>query len=251
MEKKKKIILITIGLIVLLLLLGFFGYKSYLIFKEYHDAAEEYQELKEANTIVIDTKEEPTLLVDFAKLSAINPEVVAWIRFEEPEIINYPIVQAKDNEKYLVTTFEGVENGAGCIYMDAENAKDFSDRNTFIYGHYRKNGHMFGALRKYKDENYCKNHSEFEIYTPDGMKSKYKIFATTIVNSSSDSYRRVYVNDEEFQKYIDMVKELSLYKSEVEVAGQSNVVSLSTCMNVRSDERLLIHAVRTSQEKVN
>ena len=136
-----------------------------------------------------------SIQVDFEKLSKVNSDICAWIRFEEPAVINYPIVQGEDNEKYLTTTFEGVENGAGCLYIDADNNGDFSDKNTFIYGHYIKNGHMFGSLGKYKDEEYYNKHSFFDIYTPDGKMGRYLIFAVTVVNASSDSYKKVYVND--------------------------------------------------------
>ena len=44
--------------------------------------------------------------VDFDKLKAINPDTIGWIRFSpEPSVINYPIVQGADNDKYLHQTF--------------------------------------------------------------------------------------------------------------------------------------------------
>ena len=232
------------------MLLIFVGYKAYEILSEYHEAAKEYKEIQEIALGDSDTdkKDESSMVIDFAKLLEINPEVVAWIRFEQPDVINYPIVQGEDNKKYLTTTFEGADNGAGCIYMDADNAKDFSDKNTFIYGHYKKNGHMFGSLGKYKEAEYYTKHPYFDIYTPDGVKSRYQIFAVTVVDSSSDSYKKVYVNEEEYKNYIHMIQELSLYETGVEVTEDSYIVSLSTCTNVRIEERLVIHGVRISQD---
>ena len=249
-DKKKKSILYHAVLIILVVSGVFFGYKTYGILSEYYKAAKEYREIQEIAIKEVECEEESeekNIAVNFEELARINPDIVAWIRFEEPSIINYPIVQGANNQKYLTTTFEGAENGAGCLYMDANNTGDFSDRNTFIYGHYKKNGHMFGSLGKYKDESYYKNHPFFDIYTPDGVKSRYRIFAVTVVDSDSDSYRKVYVNEEEYHNYLSMVKQLSLYETDVQVTGDASIVSLSTCTNVSRDERLLIHAVRINQ----
>ena len=40
-------------------------------------------------------------------------------------------------------------NFAGTIFIDYENSRDFSDCNTFVYGHNMKNGSMFAQLKKY------------------------------------------------------------------------------------------------------
>ena len=249
--KKTKLIVIDVTLFILAPLLIFVGYKAYVLLSEYLQAAQEYREIQNIaiGELRMDEKKEASIVIDFTKLAEINPEIVGWIRFEKPEVINYPIVQGKDNEKYLTSTFEGTENGAGCIYMDAENSGDFSDRNTFIYGHYKKNGHMFGSLGKYKDAEYFAKHPYFEIYTSNGEKNTYQIFAVTVVDSSSDSYKKVYVNDEEYKNYIQMIQKLSLYETGVKVKEDSYIVSLSTCTNVRIEERLVIHGVRISQEQ--
>ena len=62
--------------------------------------------------------------------------------------MNYPIVQAADNDKYLHLTYEGNYNFAGTIFIDYENSSDFNDCNTLVYGHNMKNGSMFGQLKK-------------------------------------------------------------------------------------------------------
>lgn len=244
-QKNKKIFVVNMLIILVVLALIFVGYKVYRSFMEDTQAIQEYTELQKN---VIDD-EDHKMVLDFAKLSEINPEVVGWIHFEEPSVINYPIVQGEDNDKYLTMSFEGKQNGAGCIYMDADNKSDFSDKNTFVYGHNRRNGHMFGALTNYKDVEYFRNHPQFEIYTPDGYKSTYQIFSVTIVDSASDSYKRVYVNEKEYSNYIDMVKKLSIYDTGVEVTEDSYIVSLSTCTNVRIEERLIIHGVKINQEQ--
>lgn len=101
--KKTKLIVINVALFILVPLLIFVGYKAYTILSEYMRAAQEYREIQDVaiDEIRTDEKDEASIVVDFSKLEEINPEVVGWIRFEEPKIINYPIVQGKDNKKYL------------------------------------------------------------------------------------------------------------------------------------------------------
>ena len=250
-KKNKKIIAIDILISLIAVALLFTGYKVYRTFKDDKEAIKEYEKIQgiAIDDSETDENEETSIVVDFAKLSEMNSQIVAWIHFEEPSVINYPIVQGEDNEKYLKTSFEGKENGAGCIYMDAHNKKNFDDKNTFIYGHNRRNGHMFGSLMNYKDEGYYKSHPYFEIYTPDGYRTRYQIFSVSEVGVSSENYKRVYVNETEYSDYIDMIRKTSLYETEVEVAKDSNIVSLSTCTNVRMEERLIIHGVRIKQEQ--
>ena len=41
-----------------------------------------------------------------------------------------------DNEYYLTHLADGTYNRNGCLFVDCENAFDFSDDNTLIYGHH-------------------------------------------------------------------------------------------------------------------
>lgn len=197
-------------------------------------------------------KIEPEVIfrVDFNKLFSINKDTVGWIRFKNPSIISYPVVRAEDNDKYLKTTFEGKKNSAGTIFMDTTNRGDFSDRNTFIYGHNMKNGTMFGQLRKYKSESFYRANPYFYIYTPDGKEHTYQIFSVAIVDETSDSYQRMYANSMEFEEYLQKIKARSRYNTGVEVNKDSKIITLSTCTNVTPTQRLLIHAVKISEKVV-
>jgi len=243
--------------IILVIAIGVFlfsGYKLYEIFSEYNKGTTEYdniQELVIQKKPIQDSEEETgevAFTVDFEKLKEINSEVVAWIRFEEPSQISYPVVKGPDNSKYLKTTFEGNTNAAGTLFVDVDNSGDFTDRNTFIYGHNMKNGSMFGQLRKYKNKDFGKEHPYFYIYTPDGKETTYQVFAVSVVKDTSESYRKWYNTDEEFLDYIKYIRSISGYKTDVEVGVDSKIVSLSTCTNVSDDERLLVHGVKVSEK---
>lgn len=254
-RRKKRTMRQMLSNLVLVIAVGVFlfsGFKLYGIFSEYHKGESEYDSLKDIaiQTSVPEVSEEipEEFKVDFEKLKGINPDVVGWIRFDEPSQISYPVVKGPDNDKYLNTTFEGKRNAAGALFMDEHNQGDFSDENTFIYGHNMKNGSMFGQLRKYKTKSFCEENPYFYIYTLDGKVSTYQVFSVCIVKDISRSYVKQYSNAEDFEGYIDYIRGISRYSVDVEVTGESQIVSLSTCTNVSDDERLLVHGVKVNEK---
>ena len=254
-RKKKKgrsNIVSNIILVIAIVVFAVSAYKLYGIFSEYNKGDKEYQKIQDLviNTEKKDDTKEETFSVDFEKLLEMNSDVVGWIRFDEPSEINYPVVQGRDNEEYLKRTFEANTNKLGTLFVDVNNPGDFSGRNTFIYGHNMKNGSMFAQLLKYKDDSFYKEHPYFYIYTPDGKVRTYEIFSAGVVKDTSDSYIMDYADDAAFQTYIDYIKQQSAYPTSTEVTTASKIVSLSTCTNVRDDERFLVHGVMIKEEAV-
>ena len=78
------------------------------------------------------------------------------------------MTQAEDNDYYLRHLYDGTYNKAGCLFADYENKKDFSDRNTIIYGHNMRDGSMFASLNEYKEQSYYDSHPQMYLVTPDG-----------------------------------------------------------------------------------
>ena len=101
---------------------------------------------------------------------------------------------------------------------------------------------MFSQLSEYASEEFCKEHPYFYIYTPEG-EFKYQVFSAGTVKDTAENYNLTYLNDEEFSSYLQICKESSNYQVDVEVNGQSRIVSLSTCTNVNDDERFLLQGV--------
>ena len=242
----------NIILVIAIVVFAVSAYKLYGIFSEYNKGDKEYQKIQDLviNTEKKDDTKEEAFSVDFEKLLEMNSDVVGWIRFDEPSEINYPVVQGRDNEEYLKRTFEANTNKLGTLFVDVNNPGDFSGRNTFIYGHNMKNGSMFAQLLKYKDDSFYKEHPYFYIYTPDGKVRTYEIFSAGVVKDTSDSYIMDYADDAAFQTYIDYIKQQSAYPTSAEVTTASKIVSLSTCTNVRDDERFLVHGVMIQEEAV-
>ena len=170
-KQKKHSIITTVILVIALVVFAVSAFQLVRIFKGYQDGENEYRELADLAV----TEEDDRFRVDFDSLWEINPDVVAWIRFDEPAVINYPVVQGDDNEEYLHKTFQGYDNTVGTIFVNVGNNPDFNDRNTIVYGHYMYNGTMFNDLEKYKDEEFYRQYPYFYIYTPDGAEITYQI----------------------------------------------------------------------------
>ena len=186
------------------------------------------------------TEDSGEFTVDFAGLKELNPDCIGWIRFENIDI-SYPIMQGEDNEYYLKHTFEGQAVTAASIFMDANNHSDFTDQNTFIYGHNMKDKTMFGKLNDYKDEEFYKENPYFYIYTPDTLR-EYKIFAVY----NSDPQGPVYtinMNEEEIKEFAKECSERSMYPTGVDVSNASQIVTLSSCEATDYNYRLVVQGV--------
>ena len=221
-------------------------YQLVMTLVPYYTGGQEYDQIRDLAITAEDNGE--GFSVDFDALLEQNADTVAWIRFDEPSQINYPVVKSADNTDYLTKTFVANDNKLGAIFMDYRNNSDFSDRNTFIYGHHLNvGGEMFSELLQYEDESFCKEHPNFYIYTPDGKVRMYTIFSAGVVKDTADNYNITYESDEAFTEYLNICKESSNYQVDVELNAQSKIVSLSTCTNVRDDERFLVQGVLTEE----
>jgi len=179
------------------------------------------------------------LVVDFDVLTAINKDIVAWISADDG-VINYPVVHGSDNDYYLNHLVDGTVNKNGSIFVDFRHARGFTDRNTFIYGHNMLNGTMFANLSLYGTAGYYEQHRSLELVTPDRSYSL-QVFSGYVTPGNSDIYQLTYRDDEDFAQYLEKVRLLSDFTSDVEVTAQDRIVTLSTCTYDYEDARYILH----------
>lgn len=232
-------------LFILLVMLSFSLYKISSIKKELDTSEKIKEELIELVEIPKIPSEESSFKVNFEELENINPDVVGWIVIEGTQV-NYPIVQSKDNSYYLNHSFDRKWNSLGSIFMDYKSSNDFSDYNTFIYGHHTKNGSMFGELYKYMDESFYKEHPFFYLYTKEG-NFKVEIISAYLDSTESDSYNQVFNSTVEFKKYLTVIKSKSKYSTNVEIdEDEDKLISLYSCsheINRKKSDRYFVHGV--------
>ena len=165
--------------------------------------------------------------VNFTELQGINSDIIGWISIDALNI-SYPIAQAADNDYYLHRTFRREDNFAGCIFLNCDNSRYFTDQNSIIYGHNMKNGSMFGILSRFQDQSVYDSNPYFWIFTPQ-LIYQYRIFACSTVSRAGDPYRTRFMTDE-FQNFIDNSMAGSYINSHgVKPTTADRLVTLSTC----------------------
>lgn len=201
-----------------MLIMVYSGYNIILMAKGYSSDRSVYKQIGEVVGNEFDGN------IDFKELKKMNADVIGWL-YLDGTIINYPVVQGKDNDKYLHTLFDGSSGGAGTLFADCYTKKPFKQFNTIIYGHHMKDHSMFWLLDKFTEKEYAEEHPRFELITPEG---KYHLEVWACVNMASDS--KLYTpNVEDKQAYIDMLRDNAYYTTDVKVKTSDRLVLLSTC----------------------
>ena len=202
------------------------------------EAAEEIPEIPNENWWYEDVH------IDFDALENQNKEIIAWIRFDHQDQvpIDYPVVHAQNNDKYLHTDIHGKSSKAGTLFFEAAVPNPLSDeyRVDIIYGHMMKNGTMFAPLKKYtKQASFYENNPFFTVYAK-GEALRYRIFSVFITKAGSDVYRYGYTkNDKQYQEHIDYLKSHSKVQGAEPDYGH-RILVLSTCAKSNSDDRIVV-----------
>lgn len=252
----------SIILVVALAVIAYSGYQLFMIFKGYHDGRSEYEKIRDIATEEDDgedTKDaadsgdensDDGFSVDFNALKAINSDVIGWIRFApQPETINYPIVKGTDNSEYLHRTFSANENTLGAIFLNYENASDFTDRNSIIYGHRMNDGSMFAHLQDYDTKSFWESNPYFYIYTVDGRKLTYHVVMAGEVSDESSMYQFQFPDDAAYLNFLNAAKSMAFYDTGIQVTTQQKVVTLSTCTRAGDSNRIVVMGVLEKEEK--
>lgn len=235
-KKKKSNLLYKLMMAVLCVIIALCLFNIGKILYGYHEGTKTYNEVqKVAGTEKFDIDN-----VDFDALKKQNEDIKGWL-YSKDTVINYPVVQGKDNDYYLYRMFNREWNGKGSLFIDYRCNKPFKDFNTIIYGHRMKDGSMLHSITKYSDEEYYKKHKTMLLRTPD-KKYKLKIFAIARIPDDSQLYKNVFFSDDEKEAYIDRVKEINETKmDDVEITASDKIVMLSTCTRELDDDRIVVY----------
>lgn len=149
--------------------------------------------------------------------------------------------EGTDNDYYLHRLVNGQKNAGGTLFMDCNNEKTFTDDNTIIYGHHMKNGSMFAGLEKYKEQSYYDAHPVLYLLTPE--KSYRLVVFAGFVTASDSSVYTLQFPDGDRQSWIEKALKQSDFQTDVQVAADEPVVTLSTCDYTYEDARYVVLGV--------
>lgn len=203
------------------------------------------------------------LLTRAQKLLDINPEIVGYLEIPtvdgEP-IVQLPVVQTDNNNKYLDRSFDLQESRAGALFLDwrchfdhveDHRLADYNSENLVVYGHNMADDSMFGTLKYYhKIDDYYSKHpiiyfdSNYETYT-------YKIFSVMILDAEDESETKFdcwnhldFSSEEDFYWFVNEAKRRTIRTNEVDVKYGDQLLTLSTCNTYLGDRGRMVLMAR-------
>jgi sortase B len=195
-------------------------------------------------------------LTDSAKaLLEVNPDTVGWLRIDGTNI-DLPVVQRKSsdgNNYYLKIAFDGSNNKAGTVFLDARDTLTETKRSTnlIFYGHNQKDKTMFGDLSKYKNDlDFYKEHPTV-TFSSNYETDKYKIFAcfVTPVEPTQtrdgvifDYHNFIDLDKNSYAKFIENIELRNEIITTVDVKYGDEFITLSTCSNEFDPSRFVVFA---------
>ncbi len=180
--------------------------------------------------------EETERMIQIKELQKQNDEIIGWLEIGGTKI-NYPVMQAPDNEFYLNHDYKKEKNKQGSLYLDKDYNWSIPSSNLLIYGHNNTlDGSMFADLLKYQEESFYKEHPTFR-FTTANEDVEYEIIAVfksrVYYKNEKNVFRYYYFinakNEQEYNEFIENCKKISLYNTGKSAKYGEQLITLSTC----------------------
>lgn len=166
-----------------------------------------------------------------------------YIRIEDT-VIDFPVMQANDNEYYLNHSPDGRRDICGAVFMDFK--ADENSQNKTIYGHNMGRGRteMFSSLVNYENTDYAKLHQKLIFRNKNGEIEEYILFAAMNFNIS-DLYEFDYMITDfseirgGFDKWAGYIYDNGFY-IDGQISENDSLITLSTCSRKYGENNRLI-----------
>lgn len=168
----------------------------------------------------------PDISVDFDVLRAVNPDAAAWL-YCPGTVIDYPVMRSADYDYYLRHLPDGTYNVNGSLFIDYNNAPDFADKLTVIYGHHMKSGKMFGSLKGYKAQAYFDEHPHMYLYTENGNYRVDLMYGCVI--GAGEWRERAFMFEANLDALLTYAADNTTFISDAQYARGDRIIAMSTC----------------------
>ena len=251
-NKNKRIKLVLLAIFIMAFIAGicYIGYYMYSKDKDKKDNENILENIEIDNTNVTPQKTEKMLKLE--ELQKENNEIIGWLEIEGTNI-NYPVLQAKDNDYYLSHNYKKENSRAGSLFLDKDFDLVNGSSNYLIYGHRNTQGLMFEDLLKYDNEDFYKQHKNIKFTTnqEDAIYEIMAVFYSRVYYKSEKNVFRYYyfVNaetEEEYNQYVDNAKKVSIYDTGMTAQYGEQLLTLSTCEYSQKDGRFAIVAKKVN-----
>ena len=214
-------------------------YGYYKADKSYGDLQNRYVISRETEQATEEEEKEiAPISVDFKKLLSENADIIGWLYCENTPI-NYPVVQAADNDYYLRRDLHGEYLRTGTLFADFRCSEIGTGQNHIIYGHNMKNSSMFGTLVNYKDQKYYDAHPVLYYLTPE-TDYKIELFSGFTADADSDIYRTEIGDTDAYEAFLQELSAKSTFKAGISLSGEDHLVMLSTCSYEFNNARYVV-----------
>ena len=189
----------------------------------------------------------PDILEDYLTIYNNNKSLVGWIRIDNTKI-DYPVMQSQNEDYYLDHNFNQEKDSNGSIFIDKDCSIWPKSQNIIIYGHNMKSGKMFGELKKFKSEDYCKKNNliYFDTLFEKGTYQVMYVFGDNVYDEAEVAFKYYQFIDanseEEWYSAMDSMAEKSMYDTGVTAPFGSELITLSTCDYEKDAERFVVVA---------
>ena len=201
------------------------------------------EEVKKEDFVIDDYfkyKDVSMMDVNFNDLLKQNSDTKGWIKVNNTNI-NYPFVQASDNEYYLKHSFDKKANKKGWVFLDYRNDINNLGKNNILYAHGLVNNAMFGSMRNVVKKNWYTNKDNhiIKLSTPNSNQL-WQVFSTYTIEPESYYIETDFSTDEEFINFANTLKNRSIYNYNVELNKNDKILTLSSCYD--NTKRMVMHA---------
>lgn len=170
--------------------------------------------------------------VDWAGLKAVNNEVVGWLQIPGT-VVNFPVYQASDNDKYLRQSPEGDYAIGGTVFMDYANTPPgMIDSQTILYGHHMFNGTMFKTISDMANQEMFDSVSTVWYVTEDATYELEPLLVYETESDDQEARQFTFASEDELHVYLQGLLDRAVAKrsdaAEV-ISRTSRVLTLCTC----------------------